>query len=118
MQTEHSNESLAIVVSSPNLDRSTQFLSAPHIPDGTGGSMKDTLMATMLVWNIPRENVVGMWWDMTASKTGHFKGSVICLNMSWTELSCGLPATTTLESCTSNTQMLIQHCSNVITYGS
>jgi len=57
---KESDERLAIVMSSPNLDRHTQFLSAPHIPDGTGASMRDALMATMQVWDIPKENVAGM----------------------------------------------------------
>ena len=95
-------------MSSQNLDRRTQFLSAPHIPDGTSGSMRDTLMATIQVWNIPRENVVGMCWDMTVSNMGHYKGSATLFEQELDRaLQCGLPADTTLESCTPNTQMLI-----------
>ena len=65
-------------------------------------------MTTMQVWNIPRENVVGMCWDMTASNMGHYKGSAILFEQELDRaLKCGVPVVTTMESCTPNTQMLI-----------
>ena len=72
---KESDELLAIVLSSPQLEHHTQFLAAPQIPDGTGASMKDALMTTLNVWDIPANNIIGMCWDTTASNTGRNQGS-------------------------------------------
>ena len=72
---KESDERLAIVLSSPQLECHTQFLAAPRIPDGTGASMKDALMTTLNVWDIPDNNIIGMCWDTTASNTGRRQGS-------------------------------------------
>ena len=51
--------------------------------------------------------MVGMCWDMTASNMGHCKGSATLFEQELDRaLQCGLPAVTTMESCTPNTQML------------
>ena len=71
---KETDERLAIIISSPVLDHS-QFLAAPLIPDGTGASMKDALLTTLQVWEIPHENIIGMCWDTTASNTGRQQGS-------------------------------------------
>lgn len=70
-----SDERLAIVASIPLPDTPTQFLAAPHIPDGTGQSMTNALLEALHVWSIPLDNIIGMSWDTTASNTGHVQGS-------------------------------------------
>ena len=71
---KESDERLAIVLSSPQLDCHTQFLAAPRIPNGTGASMKDDLMTTLNVWDIPANNIIGMCWETMASNTGRCQG--------------------------------------------
>ena len=75
-----SDEWLAIVLSSPQLDCHTQFLAAPRIPDGAGASMKDSLMTTLNVWDIPANNIIGMCWDTSASNTGRRQDPQLFLN--------------------------------------
>ena len=58
--SKESDERLVVVLSSPQLDRHTQFLAAPRIQDDTFASMKDALMTTLNVWDIPANNIIGM----------------------------------------------------------
>ena len=69
------DERLAVVASFPRPDHTHQFLAAPCIPNGTGASMRDALMETIRVWEIPHNSIIGMSWDTTASNTGQLRGS-------------------------------------------
>ena len=69
------DERLAIVGSFPRPGNQHQFLAAPRIPDGTGSSMRDALLDTLRVWEIPHDRILGMSWDTTSSNTGGIRGS-------------------------------------------
>ncbi len=66
---------LGVVVSYPTAKPNTQFLAAPRIPDSKGLSMKNAVMDTLEVWEIPNDRVIGICWDTTASNTGCRIGS-------------------------------------------
>ncbi len=71
----HTDDRLAVVVSSPSDGTKPMFIASPLIPDSTGLSQKQALVNVVLDWNIPKENIVGLCWDTTASNTGAYKGS-------------------------------------------